>query len=111
MEDARYNELIIMIKNVEDKITSLWYEVKESKVQRKDHEKRIATIEGDYKQSEERFNRIFDAIEKIETNIDKIASAIENIKIVPAKKWDNLMSAVMVALVGGIVGFILSKIF
>jgi len=80
----------IQIKNVEDKIKALWHQVEESKEQRKDFEKRITELEIHKAETKEKFDRIFNAIEGIEKNIEKIATSIEQIQSKGSKTYENL---------------------
>lgn len=80
----------IQIKNMEDKIKSLWHAVNEQKELSKEVEKRLTDLERSSDVTEEKFDRIFNAIEAIEKNIEKIANCIENIQTNGSKTYENL---------------------
>jgi septal ring factor EnvC (AmiA/AmiB activator) len=80
----------IQVKNLEDKIKALWHQVEESKQERKDLDKRIIELERSSDVTEEKFDRIFNAIEAIEKNIEKIANSLEQIQTKSAKTYENL---------------------
>lgn len=80
----------IQVKGLEDKIKSLWHQVEESKEQRKDLEKRVTELEIHKAETKEKFDRIFNAIECIEKNIEKIANSIQQIQSKGSKTYENL---------------------
>lgn len=80
----------MQIKSIEDKIKALWHQVEESKEQRRDFEKRITELEINRGETKEKFDRIFNAIECIEKNIEKIADSIECIQNKSVKTYENL---------------------
>lgn len=101
----------IQVKQLEDKIKALWHQVDESKEERKDHEKRLIELERKSDVTEEKFDRIFDAIECIEKNTEKIASAIEEIQTKNAKRYDSLTYEIIKYVVIFVVAFAVAKIF
>lgn len=100
----------IQIKNLEDKIKALWHQVEESKEQRKDMEKRIIELERRSDVTEEKFDRIFDAIEAIEKNVEKIANSLECLQNKPTKMYENLTGEVIKYVVLAAIGFIAAEI-
>ncbi|WP_238917271.1 hypothetical protein [Clostridium sp. YIM B02555] len=100
----------IQIKNLEDKIKSLWHQVEESKADRKELNERIIELERRSDVTEEKFDRIFDAIEAIEKNVEKIANSLECLQNKPAKMYENLTSEVIKYVVLAAIGFIAAKI-
>lgn len=101
----------IQIANLEDKIKALWHQVEESKEQRKDFEKRITELEISRGETKEKFDRIFNAIEAIEKNIEKIANSIEQIQSKSAKTYENLKYEVIKYIVIAGIAFAMAKIF
>ncbi|MVX62229.1 hypothetical protein GKZ28_00755 [Clostridium chromiireducens] len=99
----------IQIKNLEDKIKALWHQIDESKEQRKDFEKRIIELERRSDVTEEKFDRLFDAIEAIEKNVEKIANALEQLQSKPAKTYENLQYEVIKYIVIAGMAFIMAK--
>jgi septal ring factor EnvC (AmiA/AmiB activator) len=86
----------IQAKNLDDKIKALWHQITESKEQRKDFEKRITDLERKSDVTEEKFDRIFTAIEAIEKNIEKIANSLECIQSKPGQNWNELIKTIIV---------------
>lgn len=80
----------MQVKALEDKIKSLWHQIEESKEQRKEFEKRITDLEINKGETKEKFDRIFNAIEAIEKNIEKIANSIEVMQTKSSKTYENL---------------------
>lgn len=101
----------LQVKQLEDKIKSLWHQIEESKEQRKDFEVRISSLERKLDVTEEKFDRIFTAIESIEKNIEKIVSALDEAQTKNAKKYDNLGYEIVKYLVILAVGIAVAKIF
>lgn len=94
----------VYIKSLEDKIASIWKQIQESKEQRNDHEKRIAKLETNTSVLEEKLDRM-------EKNIEKIMQILETLTAAPGQKWDKMTSAAVVAIVSGIIGVALGKLF
>lgn len=80
----------IQTKALEDKIKAIWHQIDESKEQRKDFEKRITELEINKGETKEKFDRIFNAIEAIEKNIEKIANSIEVMQSKSVKTYEKL---------------------
>ena len=80
----------IQVKNIEDRIKSVWNAVNETKDTLKDFEKRITDLEIARSENRKDIERIFDAIEVIEKNIVKIADAMEYMKSKDGKTFENL---------------------
>lgn len=99
----------IQIKNLEDKIIALWHQVEESKEQRRDMEKRIIELERRSDVTEEKFDRIFDAIEAIEKNVEKIANSLECLQNRPGRTYENLIFEVTKYVVLAAIGFMAAK--
>ena len=99
----------INIKNLEDKIKSLWHQVDESKEQRKDFEKRITELEIHKAETKEKFDRIFNAIECIEKNIEKIANSIQEIQSKNSNTYENLKYEVIKYIVIAVIAFAIAK--
>lgn len=100
----------IQIKNLEDKIKALWHQVDESKEQRREFEKRIVELERRSDVTEEKFDRIFEAIEAIEKNVEKIANSLECLQSKPGKTYENLMFEITKYIVIGAIAFIAAKL-
>ena len=94
----------LYVKSIEDKIASVWKQIQESKDQRNDHERRIAKLETNTSVLEEK-------IDRMEKNIEKILATLESLTAAPGQKWDRMTSAAVVAVVSGIVGVALGKLF
>lgn len=99
----------IQIKNLEDRIKSLWHEANESKEQRKDFEKRINELEIYKGETKEKFDRIFDSLNAIEKNIEKIANSLEQIQTKPAKTYENIKLEAIKSILMAAIGFIVAK--
>ncbi len=99
----------IHVKNLEDKIKALWHQVEESKEQRKEFEKRITELEIYKGETKEKFDRIFESLNAIEKNIEKIADSLEQIQTKPAKTYENLKFEVIKSVVAAAIGFVAAK--
>lgn len=99
----------IQVKNLEDKIKALWHQIEESKDQRKDFEKRINELEIYKGETKEKFDRIFDSLNAIEKNIEKIANSLELIQTKPAKTYENLKFEAIKSIVIAAIGFVVAK--
>lgn len=92
-----------------------------------EHERRLTEVEERSKSNTHRL----DEVEKRQDNLDKLVATVEvlavkesnvendvkeiksDVKILtskPGQKWESLIEKIMLALVGGVVGFILSQI-
>lgn len=100
----------VQVKNLEDKIKALWHQVEESKEERRDHEKRIGELERKSDVTEEKFDRIFNAIKDIEKNIEKIATSIDAIQMKGSKTYDNLKYETIKYIVIAVLGFAVAKL-
>lgn len=99
----------IQAKNLEDKIKALWHQVEESKEQRREFEKRITELERRSDVTEEKFDRIFDAIEAIEKNVEKIANSLECLQSKPGKTYENIVLEVTKYVVLAAIGFVVAR--
>lgn len=99
----------IQVKNLEEKIKGLWHQIEESKEQRKDFEKRIVELEKNSDVTKEKFDRLFNAIECIEKNIEKIAESIQAIQTKGAKTYDNLKYEAVKYIIMAAIGFLIAK--
>lgn len=83
------------VKNLEDKIKSVWNALNEEKDRARKAEERITELEiakGEHKKD---FERIFDSIAKIEGNIAKIARAVDDFGGKDSKTFHNLKYEVL----------------
>ncbi|SHG90834.1 hypothetical protein [Tepidibacter thalassicus] len=101
----------IQVKNLEDRIKSVWNAINETKGFIKDFEKRITDLEIAKSESRKDIERIFDAIETIEKNIVKIADAMEAMKSKDIKTYDNLKYEVIKYIVLAGLAFAMAKLF
>ena len=101
----------VQVKNLEDRIKSVWNAINETKDTIKDFEKRITDLEIARSENRKDIERIFDAIEVIEKNIVKIAEAMEAIKSKDAKTFDNLRYEVVKYILLAGVAFAAAKLF
>lgn len=101
----------VQVKNLEDRIKSVWNAINETKDTIKDFEKRITDLEIARSENRKDIERIFDAIEVIEKNIVKIAEAMEAIKSKDAKTFDNLRYEVVKYIILAGVAFAVAKLF
>jgi uncharacterized coiled-coil protein SlyX len=99
------------VKNLEDRIKSVWNAINETKGFIKDFEKRITDLEIAKSESRKDIERIFDAIETIEKNIVKIADAMEAMKSKDIKTYDNLKYEVIKYIVLAGLAFAMAKLF
>lgn len=99
------------MRNIEDRIKSVWNAVNETKETLKDFEKRVTDLEIARSESRKDIERIFDAIEIIEKNIVKIAEAMEAMKSKDAKTFDNLKYEVVKYILLAGVAFAAAKLF
>ena len=51
-----------------------------------------------------------EAIDRIEKNVEKLDEKVEVLEHKPAKRWESIVEYIILALVGGIVGYFLVKI-
>lgn len=51
-----------------------------------------------------------ETIERIEKNVEKLDGKVEVLEHKPAKRWESVVDKVIMALVGGIVGYFLVKV-
>lgn len=100
----------VQVKNLEDRIKSVWNAINEIKEIAKDFEKRITELEIARSENRKDIERIFDAIEVIEKNIVKIADAMEAIKSKDAKTYSNLKYKVMEYIVLACVAFVVTQL-
>jgi len=98
-------------KALEDKIKALWHQVEESKEQRKDHEKRIVALEVAKSEDRKDLDRIFDSIEEIKNNLNKIATAIENYQQQGSRTFSNLKYEIIKYIVIAALAAAVAKIF
>lgn len=101
----------VQVRNLEDKIKSVWNAVNELKNYTKDFEKRVTDLEIARSENRKDIERIFDAIEIIEKNIVKIAEAMEAMKSKDAKTFDNLKYEVVKYILLAGVAFAAAKLF
>jgi len=98
-------------KALEDKIKALWHQVEESKEQRKDHEKRIVSLEVAKSEDRKDLDRIFDSIEEIKNNLNKIATAIENYQQQGSRTFSNLKYEIIKYIIIAALAATVAKIF
>jgi len=99
----------IQCKNLEDKIKALWHQVQESKTDRKELNERVIELERRSDVTEEKFDRIFDAIEAIEKNVEKIANSLEKIQSKPAQNWNELIKTIIVVATTAAITYFINK--
>ena len=99
----------IQVKSLEDKIKSLWHEAEESREQRKDIEKRVVELERKSDVTEEKFDRIFTAIEAIEKNVEKIADGIDQIRMKDSETYSSLKLEAIKYVVIAVIAFAVAK--
>lgn len=51
-----------------------------------------------------------EAIERIEGNVGKLNSKVEALEKKPGKRWDSIVDKVLLAIVGGIVCYLLARL-
>lgn len=51
-----------------------------------------------------------EAIERIEGNVGKLNSKVEDLEKKPGKRWDSIVDKVLLAIVGGIVCYLLARL-
>ena len=99
----------IHVKNLEDKIKALWHQVEESKTDRKELNERVGELERKSDVTEEKFDRLFNAIEAIEKNIEKIANKIEALESKPGQNWNELIKTIIVVVATAAITYLIKK--
>lgn len=99
----------IRVKNLEDKIKALWHQVEESKADRKELNEKVSELERKSDVTEEKFDRLFDAIEAIEKNIEKIANKLESLESKPGENWNELIKTVIVVVATAAITYFINK--
>ena len=51
-----------------------------------------------------------EAIKRIEKNVEKLDNKVDVLEQKPAKRWDGVVDKIILALVGGIAGYVLFKL-
>lgn len=100
----------IQIKNIENRIKDIWCQVEESKEYRRELEKRVTDLEINRAETKEKLDRIFNAIDSIEKNIEKIASSIESIKTGGSRTYENLKYEIIKYIIIAALGLAFVKI-
>lgn len=78
----------------------------------KDQEKRIQVLESEKKKTDYQFEQIMETLTKLnDVTIPNLTKEIEAIKNKPVKRYDQIITASITAIVGGIIGFAISMIF
>lgn len=72
---------------------------------------RLEALENERGRTEEQYKSIKEDIDKLFRQYDTILSKLDELKQQPAKRWDTFVTGCISALVGGIVGFMVTKIF
>ena len=92
-----------------------------------EHERRLTEVEGRAKSNtyrvdklEKQQNEFVELVtsvkilaereQNVENDVKEIKSDVKSLTSKPAKKWDNLIDKITVALVGAIIGLLLSQI-
>ena len=60
--------------------------------------------------SAERYNNLLSIIGDLKSSVDKMASSIEDLKSKPSKKWENITTYVLTAIVGGVIAFLFTQL-
>ena len=71
------------------------------------HDGRIRTIEQAGAVREEKISALWIAVGKIERSVEMIQTAVLDLKQKPAKRWEQVISYLIGAIVAGAVGYIL----
>lgn len=71
---------------------------------RKSIYERLENLERQSALTDERYKRILEELEELKNTIKPLTEK-------PQKRWDTAVTSTITAIVGGIVGFIISKIF
>ena len=78
----------------------------------RDHEKRIQQIERSKEKTDFQYEQIMKTLETLNKDtIPKLTKEIEELKNKPVKRYDQVITGLISAIVGGIVGFVVNKIF
>jgi gas vesicle protein len=86
-----------------------------------DHGERINQLERKVDVDHERTNQLYKILdeikntiagisEKLDTGIGAMAKELQDIRLAPAKKYDALIMAAATTTIGGLIGFVLSKL-
>lgn len=77
-----------------------------------DHEKRIQQIERSKEKTDFQYEQIMKTLETLNKDtIPKLTKEIEELKNKPVKRYDQVITGLISAIIGGIVGFVVNKIF
>lgn len=80
----------LQVKNLDDKMKGLWKEVEASKAERKELSERVKVLEEYKVETKGKFERIFEALEAIEKNVEKIATNLERINNKGSRTFEGL---------------------
>ncbi len=86
-------------------------QIQELKVENKDLSKRISKVEQSKEKTEYQFEQIMEAIKKLnDETIPGIVKQIEELKDKPVKRYETGISALISAIVAGLVAFGMNKL-
>lgn len=87
-------------------------QIEELKRVQEDHEKRIQQMEKSKEKTDYQYEQIIDMLNKLnEKTIPNLTTQIEELKDKPVKRYDQVITGIISAVVGGIVGFVINKFF
>ena len=84
-------------------------DIKEVKQDIKSAEIRISALERESSANTEKFITLFNAIERIETTLNKMLAKLEKIAGKSGEWWDKLLAIILSAGVGGAIGYIITN--
>lgn len=77
-----------------------------------DQEKRIITLEKNNTKTDLQYNQIMQTLNKLnDITIPNLTDQVEELKNKPAKRYDQVITGIIAAFVGGIMGFIINQFF
>jgi septal ring factor EnvC (AmiA/AmiB activator) len=94
----------VQVRNLEDKIKSVWNAINESKDQLKDHESRIKELEVNKGETTIMLQNIKETTERIEQSIKSMETEISSLKSQPNKNYEKFKWIIITALASSIVG-------
>ena len=95
--NAQYlkEQLAVLEKNTDDKITAIWLEIKDSKTQRKQHDKDIADLKTIQGVTGETVLWIKESITDIKIGLKSIATTLEKMQNKGSMTFDSLKYKVL----------------
>lgn len=89
-----------------EKLIRLEADMKHVNEQLKEHDKKINELSDVYIA----LTKVNDKVDVIDSDVKEIKNDLNKYKSKPAERIDNIINTIVVALLGGLVGFFLSKI-